>query len=427
MDLAAFAGHFRATFPDLVGARVVVALSGGGDSVALLHLLHGAGLGLELEAAHVHHGARGAEADADAAFAAALARRLGMPFHLLRLPAAGRAPRGREAWWRERRYAALLELGDRLGAAAVATAHTRDDVAEGVLTQLLRGGGPRALAGIAARTPQGVIRPLLPFGREELRRWLRERGLAWREDSSNLDTSHLRNLVRHRILPELERHVPAVRRHLLRLAADLADAEAALAAAARAAVPDLRPWSPVGGVPLAALRALPRAVLARWLQRQAARLGCGPATRAQLAGLERLLAAGAPRAVTLGRRWRLRAAAGRLWAEPPAPPPSFEATLEPGREVALPLPGWRVRVRPGEEGGGPWASPPLPGPALSVRSLRPGDRFAGRPAVELLARFPRHLRAAWPVVCHGGRIVWIPGTSSGSAIEGRWVVEVEHP
>jgi len=295
-----------------------------------------------------------------------------------------------------------------------------------VLVQLLRGGGPRAMAGIAARTPEGVVRPVLPWNRGALRRWLEGEGLRWREDSSNRDPTRLRNLVRHRLLPELERHAPALRRHLVRLAGDLAEAEAVLEAAARDAAPDLHPWSPFGGAEIAALAGLPRAVLARWLHRQAARLGCGPATRAQLAALERALTAGGPRAVTLGSRWRLRLAAGRVWAEPPAPPPPYEVALPEEGETPLPVPGWSVRTAAPDAPAGPWRSPPLPWP-LAVRSARPGDRLRGRKVAQLLAWAPRHLRQAWPVVCQGATILWIPGTSACVPGEGRRVVEVRHP
>jgi tRNA(Ile)-lysidine synthetase-like protein len=148
MSLEDFPRHFADRFPELVGGRLLVALSGGPDSVALLHLLADPSLGLELEAAHVHHLARRAEADRDAEFCRALCERRGVPFHLLRL-APEPAPReGREAAWRRRRYRALLEVVAQRSLDAVATAHHRDDVAEGVIMQLLRGAGPRALAGI---------------------------------------------------------------------------------------------------------------------------------------------------------------------------------------------------------------------------------------------------------------------------------------
>ncbi len=323
MSLDAFPRHFAESFPDLLGARLVVALSGGADSVALLHLLRDPALGLELHAVHVHHGVRGTEADADAAFCRDLAAGLGISFDLVHLRPPERLPEGREASWRRLRYEALGTVARTGGAAAVATGHHRDDVAEGVLVQLLRGAGPRALAGIAARGPGNVVRPLLPWGRGELESWLRARGIPWREDSSNASPEHLRNVVRHRVLPFLEELAPALRRHLVALAGRLADDEAFLSSelARRAAWID--PWDPEGGIPVETLAALPRALLGRWLHAQVERSGIGRATRRQAELLEEMLHRGRPGAVTLAGRWRLRRAAGRVWLEPPAPLPTY--------------------------------------------------------------------------------------------------------
>ena len=122
MDLAEFPLHFLATFPDVVGQRVLVALSGGPDSVALLHLLGHPDLGLELEAVHVHHGIRGEEADADAVFCEELCLELTIPFHLHRISAGQPMPAGREGTWRELRYRALFNFREERTAAAVAKA-----------------------------------------------------------------------------------------------------------------------------------------------------------------------------------------------------------------------------------------------------------------------------------------------------------------
>jgi len=193
MTLAEFPLHFLTTFPEVVGQRVLVALSGGPDSVALLHLLGHPDLDLELEAVHIHHGTRGAEADGDAAFCEELCRELGVPFHLRRIPPMASMPSGREGTWRRHRYQILLELKEERKAASVATGHHRDDVAEGVLVQLMRGGGPRALSGIATASPEGLIRPLLKWTRRDIIEYLGRIDADWREDSSNLDLQFLRN------------------------------------------------------------------------------------------------------------------------------------------------------------------------------------------------------------------------------------------
>lgn len=428
MSLEAFPGHFRTHFGDLCGRTVLVALSGGGDSVALTHLLADPSLGLRIAVAHVHHGLRGSEADLDAEFCRRLAAGLEVPFHLLHLPT---APRGRgslEAWWRGERYERLLALARELGAAAVATGHNRDDVAEGVLVQLLRGAGPRAMAGIRSRSAEGVIRPLLPWTRHQIREWLRARGLSWREDSSNEDPHHLRNAVRRDVLPSMEAVAPAVRRHLERLAQDLALTEEALSAELRRIGGWIDPYAPGGGAALEALAGLHPALKVRWLHAQASRAGIGAVTRRQCELFLRLLDSGTPASVSLAGRWRLRRARGHLWLEPPVAPPAYRFSLEPGAISDLPLPGWRIRAT--DEPVGPpsrWSSPPLPGRGLHVRSPRPGDRFLKRRLVDWLSREPRHLRGAWPVVCCGDTIVWVPGIEATALSRGTVTVEVEHP
>jgi len=192
------------------GDRVVVALSGGPDSVALTHLLR------ELEAqgdlvvaglAHFHHQLRGADADEDEAFCRGMSAALGVPIEV------GRADVGRiardsgrsvEDAARELRYRFLAEAADRLEAEAIATGHTLDDQAETFLLRLVRGSASRGLAGILPRAGR-IVRPLLEIRRADLRQYARERGLGWREDATNDDVSIPRNRVRHELIPYLER------------------------------------------------------------------------------------------------------------------------------------------------------------------------------------------------------------------------------
>ena len=418
MDTAEFVEHFERTFPDLVGQSLLVALSGGGDSVALLHLLRDPALDLRLSAAHVHHGLRGAEADADAEFCRLLCGSLEIPFKLIPLPDDHERPTTGEAAWRRRRYRALHEHAASREIPVVATAHHRDDVAEGVLVQLLRGAGPRAMAGIATETRDGLIRPLLPWGRQEISRWLREQEIDWREDSSNLDTRRLRNRIRHVVLPELEVETPRLRKHLVNLAADLSEGEAFLAAelARRAGFAD--PWDPTGGVDIGTLADLPRALRTRWLHGQAHRLGVDRATRRQLELFHLCLDTGSPRSVTMNERWRLRTARGRIWAEPPTNPAGTTMTLQTGRTVKLAIPGWKARIStPGHlHPGARWRWRPRS--AEAVISLRPAgadDRIVVTPEATRNARkmisetLPRHLRSAWPLFCENDMICWIPG------------------
>jgi len=435
MMLSGFARHFRTVFPEYVGGRIVVALSGGADSVALLHLLHDQELGLELHAVHVHHGVRGAEADEDAEFCRQLCDELSVPFHIKRMVPPESPPEGREAAWRRLRYALLREAATGLEARAVATGHQRDDVAEGVLVQLLRGAGPRALAGISAGSGGWIIRPLLPWGRREILQWLAERDLDWREDSSNRRPEHLRNRVRSEVLPALAAVEPRIGDHLVTLAGDLARDEAHFAARLRELGLWLDPWDYEGGVPVEALEALDPSLLHRWLHAQVARAGLGKATRRQGELLQGLVHLGRPRAVTLAGRWRLYRARGRLWLEPPVAPAAYAEEIRRGTTAHLTIPGWSVGVvaEGGErasQGRILWRQRVPAMPVLGVRSPLPGDTIrsgsGGRRLTSLLARrVPRHLRPVWPVIHGGATIVWVPGVWTATAEGAGFVVELE--
>jgi tRNA(Ile)-lysidine synthase len=196
--------------------RLLVAVSGGADSVALLHLL--LGLGQSVAVGHVHHGLRD-EADVDEAFVASLAARVGVPHASLRVDAAKRDGRSPEARARALRYAALTQLAAQLGCDAVATAHTLDDQAETVLLRQLRGTGLDGLAAIAPRLENPpVVRPLLRARRGELRAYLEARELPWREDPSNRELAIPRNRLRAQVLPVLEEIHPGALERLAELA-----------------------------------------------------------------------------------------------------------------------------------------------------------------------------------------------------------------
>jgi tRNA(Ile)-lysidine synthase len=424
MPLEGFTEHFLAEFSDLVGKRVLVALSGGPDSVALLHLLSDECLALAIEAAHVHHGVRGGEADDDASFCQALCGELGVPFHLLRIEATTPFARGREGTWRRLRYRALIDLKHDGEFDAVATGHHRDDVAEGVVVQLLRGGGPRAMSGIEASTSDGIIRPLLPWNRRDIRAWLADRDLGWRQDSSNRDLDLLRNRVRLDLLPGLESVSPSIRNHLVHLARTLADDEKYLAGELAATAKWIDPWDPEGGVPESDIHAMAPPLRTRWLHAQTARIGIDRVTRRQAELFGEMIEKGEPRAVTLGSRWRLRLARGSVWLEPPTTPASFDHSIEVGQTVELPIPGWQVTMgraaAPSPEVRWSWYSPE--DAQLRVRNVEPDDRLgtdrAGPRARKLLSRhLPRHLRAIWPVFCEDDRIYWIPGVWQDPAID----------
>ncbi|MGZ5428592.1 MAG: tRNA lysidine(34) synthetase TilS, partial [Thermoanaerobaculia bacterium] len=167
--------------------------------------------------AHVAHGLRGAAGDEDARFCARLAATLLLPFALrpVDVPSGRRKGESLEAAARRLRYAALLALSHDLEDAPVLTGHTRDDQAETVLLHLERRLG-RGRGGIRPRRADGVVRPLLPFSRAELRQFLEERNVEFREDETNENEGFARNRVRRRVLPALEKASPGATERLAR-------------------------------------------------------------------------------------------------------------------------------------------------------------------------------------------------------------------
>ena len=206
------------------GDRVLGAVSGGPDSVALLHILHGLKdqLNLHLEVAHLQHGIRGEEAKEDARFVAELAQKFKLPFHLkeIDLPRLkSKAGKGNlEALARAQRYGFFAEVVRSRNLAKVATAHTQDDQAETVLMWFLRGAGTRGLGGMsplqqlritgdAVSDTLTVIRPLLDVSKSEILEYLAQESLPYRVDRSNQDPVYLRNWIRSELLPKIHQRV----------------------------------------------------------------------------------------------------------------------------------------------------------------------------------------------------------------------------
>jgi tRNA(Ile)-lysidine synthase len=432
-----FAREFASRFPDLIGKPILVALSGGSDSVALLHLLveTADSLGCRPCVAHVHHHVRGTEADADAAFCGGLCSALGVPLAVAHLDP--EPPRGMstEAWWRAERYRLLDAERKRSGCAATATGHTLDDQAETVLLKLLRGAGPRGVAGIR-RQRGAVIRPLLDFRRAELREWLRSRSVGWREDATNLAADRPRVWLRRQVVPVLETAYPRAVNQLGAFAEALGEDEAFIAAALAGGAE----WPAVGRpVACAPVAALPPALRCRWVLSLADRLPLAePPSRAQLYAVRRMLDGGEPAAVDLGRRWVLRRRRDRLHL---SPPPLLQfAPIAAMVPSATALPGGLVaRIGKGGSGRARYTgtiarqAAELP---LAWRPLAPGERWsggAGRPLARALAAagVPAECRRAWPLLDAGGTILWVPGVGAraewrGSGV-GDVVVELEVP
>jgi len=221
---------------------VLVAVSGGPDSVALLLALADlarSDSAAHLTVAHLHHGLREETADADQAFVVDLARRLGLAIQTERADVPALAKRdglGLEEAARNARRGFLIAAARKAGAKKVALGHTADDRAETVLFNIVRGTGIEGLASLGPRAPLAaeegieIIRPLLEVSRAEVLEFLKARGERWREDETNADPRHTRNRLRHEVLPLLREAVnPKADEALGRLADQSADAADVLA------------------------------------------------------------------------------------------------------------------------------------------------------------------------------------------------------
>ncbi len=229
-DLASrFQSALTASGAILPGSRVLIAVSGGADSVALLLLMQAASdpLNLHLEAAHLDHGLR-PESVADAQFVQELCAQFKVPLVVERRDVGRLAKENKgnlEEVAREERRAFLEMTAQRLDCDWIALGHHRDDQAETVLLRLLRGAGPGGLAGM--HVPSGrFVRPLLDFDRADLQAFLSARGVAWREDTTNRDLRLTRNRIRHELLPLLQSFNPQIVPRLDDLSRLLADDEA---------------------------------------------------------------------------------------------------------------------------------------------------------------------------------------------------------
>ena len=233
----------------LAGERIAVAVSGGADSVALLHLLLEIReqAGIVLSVAHFNHQLRGKASEADEKFVRKLAAERGLESFVAHEDIAARAKRERgnlEEVARKARYAFFETLVREERVAKIAVAHTADDQAETVMAHILRGTG---LAGLGGIHPQAgaVFRPLLNVRREELRKYLRSKRLQWREDATNLDTKRMRARIRQKLMPLLTKSFqPAIVEHLCQLAELAREDEAHLDAQVAEWRQSLAPQSP---------------------------------------------------------------------------------------------------------------------------------------------------------------------------------------
>lgn len=436
------------------GSTIVVGVSGGPDSVCLLHAVAAVrrDLGITARIAHLNHRLRGEESDQDERFVIDLALRLGVEITIGGEDTRSyqrRSHRSLEDAARQLRHRFFAEIVDETGAVGVLLAHTADDQAETVLLRVIRGTGPRGLAGIRERTELRVtpgdtdatvarlvlLRPLLAVSRGDVLEYVREAGLTFREDSTNGQPIALRNRVRNRLLPLMERENPRIREALVRLA----DATAVESDFLELQVDRL--W-PVATEPareglilrgpelLAAPRAVRRRLLLRAIERVAGEASGNGVAMASVDRVEEALSqvAGSEvhvpgaRAIVEYQRIRLEARRG-----PARPTPVIDG------EVPIAIPGvtsagpWLIRARvetgatpTGDRDGGRWVAAfdlDRLGAPIVVRTRRPGDRFVPTGMAEpkklqdyfVDAKVPQRRRDRVPIVAGTAGIAWIVG------------------
>jgi tRNA(Ile)-lysidine synthase len=438
------------------GQTVGVAVSGGADSVCLLHILLELAprWDLRLRVLHLNHNLRGEESRADAAFVAALADRLGLAL------AAGEADFSAAAGNLEQaaREARLKFFRERMAAGevdSVALGHTLSDQAETVLFRFLRGAGSAGLAGIRPVTAGRIVRPLLEVDRAELEGFLRERGIPWREDSSNADPRFARNRIRRQLMPQLIRDWNPALAQTLAQTADWARAEEAW-------------WEPE-------VDRMADGLLVR--RGGAAYLQAGPVSALPLAAGRRLVR----RAIEIAKGDLRGVNFGHIGAilDLASSPRGHGCVQVPGLAVLRSFDWLRFVIPGAAHGGAPYCQPAsvpgtlrIPGAGLDVRleliekpetsdqpdyvynsgkggldwkrlssalewrNWRAGDRYrpsgsTGEEKIKTLfqrARIPSWERRLWPVLTDGPSIVWVrrfgPAAEFEAGPDSRWVLAI---
>ena len=417
------------------GARVVAAVSGGADSVALAHVLARLApeLGVRLAGlAHLNHTLRGGESDADEHFTRELARTLGVPFVTRGVDvAAESASRGEsiETAARRVRYAFLEDAATELGADVIATGHTADDQAETLVMRLMRGAGLQGLSGIRPRNGR-IVRPLLGARRSEIVAFLDEVGQTWREDASNADTAMTRNRVRHMVMPVLRSAggdgvVDALARTASLIQDDADELERVAIEMSRSIVLE------EGLLDIAALDAAGPAIARRVIRRAAeAAAGGRFLSLEHVEGVRSLIREDAAHVLQIpGARAMREGNTIRLVPDlEDAPPVDFEAALPVPGAVEVPEAGLTISaevsgidaagVRALSASADLVAVQGIEGVRLTVRSRRPGDalRPLGAPGRRKLQdvfvdrKTARIERDRVPLVVDDrGRIIWVVG------------------
>lgn len=423
------------------GGRVGVAVSGGADSVVLLHVLAQLApkFAAKLAVLHANHELRGTESEQDAEFVSQLAARLGLPYRVERLPVSSKGNLEENA--RDLRRDFFCRIRCDLHLDAVAVGHTRSDQAETVLFRFLRGSGTAGVAGMRFVTPDRLIRPLLELSRDEVRAWAAEQALTWRDDSSNADLRFVRNRLRLETIPLLTSlYNPNLEGVLASVAEAAQDEDDFWSSEAEKALSGLSRRTRWGlAVDVEQLSALPRALMRRVVRLAVAGIkkdGNPPDLQhvraicelcATTDGHDRVMAAGAD---------VMRSFGTLMFAEPGqlSEPRHYRAELEPGKIVDLPFGGGTVCLEELDRQASFYATvkgnPQLAVESfalsrgaltaggsvrpLFVRNWLPGDMLV-RPGHQspdkLKSLFQQHRvllweRKHWPVLVAGHELLW---------------------
>ena len=434
------------------GDRVLIGVSGGTDSVALLHLMVALqpAWDVGLAVAHLNHGLRQQASDREAEFVKQLSTRLDLPFHNEKIeldPHRGSL----EERARRKRYRFFERIMQQYGYTKLALGHNADDNAESVLLHMIRGSGIRGLAGIPPRRDGFIVRPLIEASRADIAAYLQSIDVSHMEDASNSDMRFLRNRIRHRLIPLLEtQYNPNIRGALNRLAGLCRQEQAwlngllhpQLDRAKTCAAPECLELDAdmLMGSPLAAQRRLIRMALREWT---------GHLRRMELQHIEAVIdllqyhrpgsRLSLPRGITAERTLQgLRfygPEANPVKARHAPAPFRYTVSCPPDRAMTLSIPetGHRLNIsvvarsdydmsRTGDNATAWFDLDRLDFP-LTIRSVQPGDRLApfgmrGTQKVKKLfvdRKIPRDSRARIPILAQGETILWVAGLRRASA------------
>ncbi|WP_416200902.1 MAG: tRNA(Ile)-lysidine synthase [Thermocaproicibacter melissae] len=409
------------------GCHVIAGLSGGADSVAMLHYLcsHSAELGIQVTAAHVNHGLRGAEADRDERFSVEFCQSLGIACRVFHTDVAAEAKQksqGIEECGREVRYSFFRSLCSQNG--RIATAHTLTDNAETVLLNLTKGAGTKGLCGIPP-VRDNIVRPLLGITRQQVEQYCAHYGLNFVTDSTNLSDEYVRNNLRHHVVPALREINPAFELAIGRMTEILRCDEAFFEEQVKKSL--LNAAAAGGEYQLDVLRQMPRALLTRVISAAAEKAGSSRIGYDHIAAVERIIynggaveIAGGIRCETIGNTLYIGKREQEIsnWSVPFVP----EGTKLPDGRILMVCPVDISKLRNASKIHNLLFNNFINYDTIIntggiVRNKRPGDAYrpAGRGVTKTLkklfneAKIPVSERSRLALLECGGKIVWVEG------------------